>query len=170
MTQPERKANPPQGEIIHVPNTLRAKVGARFGGIDAAAVARAEAALKGLASQFGAWLQDEVAKLEAARAAVKAEGATRANMDTLHLHAHDLKGLGGTYDFPLITRVAGSLCKLMDDPVARVRAPLFLVDAHIDAVKAIMRDDIRDPAHPVGVALASALEGHVRDHLEAHGG
>lgn len=170
MTQAAPKPEPSTGEIIQVPNTLRAKVGARFGGIDAAALARAEAALKGLSSQFGQWLQDEVAKLEAARARVKAEGPTRANTDQLHLHAHDLKGLGGTYDFPLITRVAGSLCKLMDDPAQRLCAPMFLVDAHIDAVRAIMRDDIRDPAHPVGCALAEALEANVRDHLAAHGG
>lgn len=165
MTQPLRKPDAPTGEIIQAPNTLRAKVGPRFGGIDAAALARAEAALKGLSSQFGEWLQDEVGKLEAARAVVKAQGATKANMDTLHLHAHDLKGLGGTYDFPLITRVAASLCKMLDDPATRTAAPLFLVDAHIDAVRAIMRDDIRDPAHPVGCALAQALEAEVREHL-----
>lgn len=165
MNQPLRKPVARAGEIIQAPNTLRAKVGPRFGGIDAAALARAEAALKELSSEFGQWLHEEVGKLEAARTAVKTQGPTRANMDTLHLHAHDLKGLGGTYDFPLITRVAGSLCKLLDDPSSRSGAPMFLVDAHIDAVRAIMRDDIRDPAHPVGCALSEALESEVRDHL-----
>ena len=155
----------PQGEIIQVPNTLRAKVGARFGGIDPAAVARAEAALKGLSGHFAEWLADEVAKLEAARALVKTEGPTKANMDGLHLRAHDLKGLGGTYDYPLITRVAASLCKMMDDPATRTAAPLFLVDAHIDAVRAIVRDEIRDPTHPVGRMLSEALESEVRQHL-----
>lgn len=169
MSQPLRKPDAPAGEIIQAPNTLRSKVGPRFGGIDAAALARAEAALKGLSSHFGQWLQDEVDKLEAARATVKAKGADKANMDALHLHAHDLKGLGGTYEFPLITRVAGSLCKLLDDPSSRTAAPLFLVDAHIDAVRAIMRDDIRDPAHPVGCALSEALEAEVREHLARAG-
>ena len=164
--QPKADARP-TGEIIQVPNVLRAKVGPRFGGIDPAALARAEAALKELSSNFMEWLQEEIDKLEVARAQVKTEGATIANMNTLHLHAHDLKGLGGTYDYPLITRVAGSLCKMMDDPGERVRAPLFLVDAHIDAIRAIMRDEIRDPAHPVGCALSEALEGHVREHLAA---
>ena len=51
--------------MIQVPNTLRMKVGSRFGGIDASAVAKAEAALKGLSAQFGQWLQDEIVKLEA---------------------------------------------------------------------------------------------------------
>ena len=58
-------------EVIQVPNTLRMKVGSRFGGIDPSAVAKAEAALKGLSGQFAQWLQDEIDKLEAARAAIK---------------------------------------------------------------------------------------------------
>ena len=157
----------PTGEIIQVPNVLRAKVGPRFGGVAPAALARAEAALKELSGNFHQWLQDEIDKLEAARVQVKEAGPTAANMNQLHLHAHDLKGLGGTYDYPLITRVAGSLSKMMDEPAERSSAPLFLVDAHIDAIRAIMRGEIRDPAHPVGCALAEALEAHVRDHLAA---
>ena len=61
-------------EFIQPPNTLRLKVGgAGFGGIDAAAIARAEAALKDLSSQFGEWLDDEIVKLEEARAGIRAQ-------------------------------------------------------------------------------------------------
>ena len=158
-----------QAEFIHVPNTLRLKVGPRFGMVDAAAVARAEEALKGLSGQFAQWLQDEIDKLEAARTAVKGEGPTAQGMDRIYLHAHDLKGLGATYEYPLISRVAGSLCKLMDEPVGRVGAPLFLIDAHIDAIRAIVRDSIRDPSHPIGMALAGALEMRVGDYLKSNG-
>ena len=152
-------------EVIQVPNTLRMKVGSRFGGIDPSALAKAEAALKGLSGQFAQWLQDEIDKLESARAAIKAEGINPQNADRLYLHAHDLKGLGATYEFPLITRIAGSLCKLMDDQDARVKAPMFLVDAHIDAVRAAVRDNIRDTNHPVGAVLAEELERRVREYI-----
>ena len=158
-----------QAEFIHVPNTLRLKVGPRFGLVDAAAVARAEEALKGLSGQFAQWLQDEIDKLEAARTAVKGDGPSAQGMDRIYLHGHDLKGLGATYEYPLISRVAGSLCKLMDDPSGRVTAPLFLIDAHIDAIRAIVRDTIRDPSHPMGAALAAALEMRVADYLKSNG-
>jgi len=154
-------------EVIQVPNTLRMKVGSRFGGIDPGALAKAEAALKGLSGQFAQWLQDEINKLESARAVIRSEGVTRQSADRLYLHAHDLKGLGATYEFPLITRIAGSLCKLMDDQEARVAVPMLLVDAHIDAVRAAVRDQIRDAAHPVGRVLAEELERGVRDFLAA---
>lgn len=156
--------NKSAAEVIQVPNMLKLKVGGR-GGIDMAAIAKAEAALKSLSGNFAQWLNDEIVKLEAARQDVRAQGLTAATVETLYLRAHDLKGLGATYEFPLITRLAGSLCKLIDDPATRLAAPMFLVDAHIDAIKACVRDDIKVDTHPVGKVLAAELEGRVAEHL-----
>ena len=77
-------------------------------GIDADVVARAEAALKSLSVQFSRWLQDEIDKLEAANGRLALEGLAGEAGETFHIHAHDLKGLGGTYEFPIVTRVAAS--------------------------------------------------------------
>jgi hypothetical protein len=151
-------------EVIQVPNTLRLKVGGR-GGIDMAAVAKAEAALKSLSGNFAQWLNDEIVKLDAARQAVRVEGMTAQTVESLYLRAHDLKGLGATYEFPLITRLAASLCKLIDDPNTRLNAPMFLVDAHIDAIKACVRDGIKVDTHPVGKALVTELEARVAQYL-----
>jgi hypothetical protein len=151
--------------MIQVPNMLRMKVGTRFGGIDPGAVAKAEAALKGLSGQFTQWLQDEIDKLETARAAIRADGLTVATAEALYVRCHDLKGLGSTYGFPLITRIAGSICKLMDEPAMRPVVPIFLVDAHIDAIRAAVRDNICDTDHPVGRILADELESRVLAYL-----
>ena len=151
------------GQVIQVPNTLRLKVGGRFGAIDPAAIAKAEAALKSLSGNFAQWLNDEVIKLEGARQRVKSEGMTPETMEFLYLRAHDLKGLGTTYEFPLITRIGASLCRLIDDKEKRMQAPIALIDAHIDAIKAAVRDDIKTDEHPVGKALIEALESKVRE-------
>ena len=156
-------------EMIQVPNTLMRKVGPRFGGIDPSAVAKAEAALKNLSGQFSQWLNDEVGKLEEARTVIRTQGISPAAADQLYTHAHDLKGLGTTSEFPLITRLAGSLCKLMDDASKRVTAPMVLVDGHIDAIRAAVRDNIRDTNHPVGKMLAEELEGSVTRYLAERG-
>lgn len=152
-------------QFIQPPNTLRLKVGAGgFGGIDAAAVARAEAALKDLSSQFDQWLNDEVSKLEAARTEIRMVGVMPQTMEQLYMRAHDLKGLGATYQFPIVTRIAGSLCKLIDEKV-RMKAPLYLVDAHIDAIRAVVRDGIQTDDHPVGRVLVQELEDKTAEHL-----
>ncbi len=159
---------PSTAQFIQPPNTLRLKVGgARFGGIDPEAIAKAEAALKSLSSQFSQWLADELDKMDAARAEITAKGYTPETAEALYLRAHDLKGLGSTYEYPLVTRIAASLCKITDTAAARAKAPLYLIDAHIEAIKAAVRDEIKDENHPVGLALANELEGRVAEHLKA---
>ena len=154
--------NPSQ--LIPAPTQLRLKVGAgRLGAIDAAAIAKAEAALKSLSGNFGQWLQDEITKLEAARQQVKVAGVNAETMENLYLRAHDLKGLGTTYGYQLITRIAASLCRLIDDKDKRPNAPMPLIDAHIDAIKAAVREDMKADDHPVGAALVSELERRVKD-------
>ncbi len=154
---------PTSGQIIPPSNALKLKVGGRFGAIDPAAIAKAEAALQGLSSNFGQWLSDEVAKLDASRQRVKTEGISVENMEALYLRAHDLKGLGTTYGFPLITRIGGSLCKLIDDKDKRLEAPLALIDAHIAAIKAAVRDGIKTDDHPIGRVLIQELERKVTE-------
>ena len=156
-----------KAQITPPSNSSRLKLGGRFGAIDADAIAKAEAALKSLSGQFAEWLDDEIKKLDAARAAVQANGYTPETSEGLYLRAHDLKGLGSTYEFPLITRIAASLCKLIDTPERRAQASLFLIDSHIDAIKACVRDDIRNDSHPTGRALAEELERRVAESQSA---
>lgn len=157
--------NSSRGTMINVPNALKARVGAGMGALNADAVAAAEAALKSLSSNFAQWLADEVARLEAARTAVRQQGLTPQTAEALYFRAHDLKGLGATYEYPLVGRIAGSLCRLLDEPDKRVQAPMSLIDAHIDAIRAAVRGEIRDVNHPVGRVLAAELEATVDGHL-----
>ncbi len=152
------------GQTIQPNNALRLKIGGgRLGSIDPAAIAKAEAALKSLSSNFAQWLADEITKLEAARAQVKTDGVTVETMENLYLRAHDLKGLGTTYGYQLITRIAGSLCRMIDDKEKRATTPMELVDAHIDAIKAAVRDDIKSDEHPTGRILVMELERRVKE-------
>ena len=159
-------SNQNSDHTIQGANAPRLKLGAgRLGAFDPAAIAKAEAALKSLSGNFAQWLQDEVAKLEAAREGVRVEGATPQTLESLYMRAHDLKGLGTTYGYPLITRIAASLCKLTDDAEKRSRAPMPLIDSHIEAIRAAVRDEIKTDEHPTGRQLAEELEKRVQDAL-----
>ena len=138
--------------------------------IDDDAIARAEAALRSLSSQFGEWLNEELAKLEASRRAVPAGHCLRADLAPLYTHAHDLKGLGSTYAFPLISRIAASLCRLLDAIHDVPPSTLLLVDAHIDAIQAIVREERRDEEDAVGVGMAQDLEREVETKLDFRSG
>ncbi|MNE87209.1 hypothetical protein D3C80_1843820 [compost metagenome] len=73
--------------------------------------------------------------------------------------------MGTTYEYPLVTRIAASLCRMLDDADKRMQAPLAVVDAHIDAIKAVVRDKIQTDEHPVGRDLVEALEARTAEHL-----
>lgn len=152
-------------QVIRPPNPLRAKVGGGFGGIDANAIARAEEALKAMSAQFGQWLDDEVVKLDKAQADIRSQGYTPETAEALYFRAHDLKGLGTTYEYPLVTRIAASLCRMLDDADKRMQAPLAVIDAHVDAIKAVVRDKIQTDEHPVGRDLVETLEARTAEHL-----
>ena len=147
-------------EVITPPNMLRVKVGGRVG-FDTKAIERAEAALNSMSGQFSEWLQQEITSLEACRQAARAEGLTGEAGEALYARAHDLKGLGTTYDFPIVTRMGASLSRLIETRELRNIVPLPLVEAHVDAIKAAVRDGVKDVDHPVGAALVAELESRV---------
>jgi hypothetical protein len=153
-------------DTINTPVQPARRLG-RFGAVDPAAVAKAQAALESLSSQFGQWMQEELDKLAAARTAISVEGWSDATAEQLYFRAHDLKGLGTTYGYPTVTRLAASLCRLLDDPAGRLRAPMALVDAHADAIVAVVRDEIRDVDSPSAKVLLPLLEASVADRLAA---
>jgi len=129
--------------------------------IDPSAVARAEAALAAMAVNFDEWLKIEITRMEVAMSAVQSQGRTEASMEALYHRAHDLKGLGATYGFPIISQIAGTLCRLIDSVERRMSAPMSLVVVHVEAIKAAARNGIRTDDDPVGKALVLELEGTV---------
>lgn len=127
-------------------------------------LARAENALNAMSHNFQGWLDEEVQKVVAARQAAKAALWCDDSLDALLAAAHDVKGLGSTYDYPLTTSIAASLCRLIETPEGKEagRAEPSLIDAHVDAIRASARDQIKSVDHPVGRALLSALEARVQ--------
>jgi hypothetical protein len=149
-------------EIFMPPNILKAKVGGS-GGLDSSAVKRAEEAIAELKAEFGGWIVEDVNRLGAARDAYEG-GRTLDTMGALYRAAHDLKGQGQTFDFPLVARMAGSLCKLTDVPGDGKEIPIALIDAHVDAIKVIVRQGIKDTNNMTASVLATELERRVAEY------
>lgn len=130
---------------------------------DPGAVGRANEALKAMANEFQAWLDRDVARVQDARLKAEAEAWSDVALETLMIAVHDLKGLGGSYEYPIVTQMAASLCRLIETPAgkAAARAEPALVGAHVDALRAAARGKIRTDAHPIGRELLSELEARV---------
>lgn len=122
-------------------------------------VSRAEAALALLSSEFGAWMQAECERLEAARQSVAREGFSKKTHDELFRAAHDIKGEAATFGYSELTGVAESLCRLLEHTPDVGRIPRSLVDQHVDALRAIAREYAR----PDLADMARALTKRLRD-------
>jgi chemotaxis protein histidine kinase CheA len=151
-------------ELFMPPNMLKAKMGGGHGGIDMAALRRAEQAMEELKSEFADWLADDLQVLVAARAdyAQKPDAQMRA---ALLRAAHDLKGQATTFSYPLISRVAGSLSKLIGELPETAALPLSLIDAHVNAILVIHKQAMQDNADDIALALCKELDARVDELL-----
>jgi chemotaxis protein histidine kinase CheA len=154
--------NPNQVRHITPPNRLKAKLGNNLRAFDANAIARAEAAMEAMSGHFSGWLDEELVKLETAHKATLTPGAGEEELGVFYRCAHDLKGLGTTYGYPIISEFADSLCRLLDSPEARARAPREVLQGHVSAIVAAVHQKITTDAHPIGRALLSELRDQVR--------
>jgi HPt (histidine-containing phosphotransfer) domain-containing protein len=145
-------------EVITPPHELRKAVApAAAGGDDP--VARAEAALVQLSSEFSSWMQSECERLETARKDVRRVGFNEITHDALFRSVHDIKGEAATFGFPEVAGVAESLCRLLEHSPDIAQIPVKLVDQHVDAVRAITREHAR----PDVAIVAGALTKKLRD-------
>jgi hypothetical protein len=145
-------------EIFTPPNILKAKMGGTGVGLDSAALQRAEVAMASLKSEFAQWMEADIAALMQSRDAY-AKNAHPESKDRLFRASHDLKGQALTFEHPVVARMAASLCKLLD---GTPDTPLLLIDAHVNAIKILVRQNVRDVADPTTNALAGELEAQVR--------
>jgi HPt (histidine-containing phosphotransfer) domain-containing protein len=154
-------------ELFMPPNMLKAKVGGGLGGIDMAAMNRAEAAMESLTSEFSDWIADDVSVLIAARAryAKTPDGEARA---ALLRAAHDIKGQAPTFNYPLIARVAASLSRMIGELPAETSIPLNLVDAHVSAIQVIHKHKMQDTNDKTAQMLCAELDARVDELAAAH--
>jgi HPt (histidine-containing phosphotransfer) domain-containing protein len=143
-------------EVITPPHELRKAVNLAGDATDDP-VARAEAALAELSSEFGTWMDSECERLESARQDVAHKGLTEATQAVLFRAAHDIKGEAATFGYPAVASVADSLCRLIEHTPEMQRIPLPLVDQHVDAVRAITREYGRADLLDIASALTKRL-------------
>jgi chemotaxis protein histidine kinase CheA len=143
-------------EVITPPNELRKAVAPATAGDDDP-IARADAALAQLSSEFSNWMLAECARIETARQAIKLSGMSDHTHSALFRAAHDVKGEAATFGYPEVVGVADSLCRLLEHTPEIARIPLVLVDQHVDAIRAMTRENTRADRAEVASELVRRL-------------
>jgi chemotaxis protein histidine kinase CheA len=152
-------------EVIVPPNRLVKVIAKRRGGDDGDPVARAQAALDALSGDFAQWMQEECERLHAARLVVKDTGFSKPSLEEIFRAAHDIKGDAATFGYPLAAPIAESLCRLIEHTPDADRIPPALMDQHVDAVRAVVREYARPDIARMASALNERLQAVTQEFL-----
>jgi len=124
------------------------------------ALEEAMAELDKFADDYPEWVQGQVRELyDLLRKAQDKDETNRiAEFKRLNEIAHDMRGQGGTFGYPLVTTVADSLYKLTVARALTGESHLEIVKSHIDTMNAVIKERVEGDGGLLGRELLTALE------------
>jgi chemotaxis protein histidine kinase CheA len=132
-------------------------------------VARAEAALSEIRHEFRSWMSSECEALEVARNEMRSQGPSAKALQKVSLAAHEIKGHAAVLGFPLAGRIAAILCRLLAYAPNPQLVPLAVIESHVDAIRAVVREQIHSINDKTGKEiferLALIVEGFLSQEL-----
>lgn len=133
--------------------------------INADTIRRAEEAVGRLADQYRGWVRGDIEKLRKCLDDAAAGGDARnAAYKVIRKIAHDMRGQGTTFGYPLVTRIAQSISQVLKSRSTDDNDDAVL-DAHINAVEKIIEDDVADPADAPAAEIIASLESAIGRNL-----
>ena len=124
-----------------------------------AVLARAQAAVADLAKSFEASAVVDLDRCAAFLNTARENPAGRADaVKEIYGIAHNLKGQGSSFGYPLITRIGQSLCQLTRPQRDFSDADLGIVQGHLDAIRLILAKEIKGAGGEAGDKPAARLE------------
>jgi CheY-like chemotaxis protein len=155
--------------VFKLPNRLREKIAGIGGGplvIDPSLLLQAEQQLERMEEDYSDWVRGSIRQLyEAHRSGSVMDPRNRITpIQTINRIAHDLRGQGSTFGYPLITIFGRSLYDCTLD-ISEASDQLFeFIRTHIDGINAVIREKIKGDGGTMGKDLITSLE-RARDRL-----
>lgn len=144
-------------QIIHVPNTLRAKVGSGSG-VDPQLIQKAQDAIDEMAEEFRVWAEQDIIRVQELVADTPNHADDLAeHYDKIFGVVHDLKGQGGTFGYTLLTSVGDNLCRFIGHLEEPSMDDLTIIAPHVEALRAILKHNVRGSDDPIGVEIVESL-------------
>lgn len=148
--------------VIKPPNRLAAKV-PRAGGPELAEVTeQAERDLRWLQDRYIQNFTSDIDRMSDAleHARSDSEDAVRL-MNWIYCVSYQLKGHGATFEFPLLSLIADSLCDLIEDATGSTVLHLKLVELHIQGMRLVLKDKLCGAGGATGRSLVGTLRSAV---------
>lgn len=147
---------------FRLPNALKEKAGGLGsvgpGELPLDLLEEAEKQLERAALDFTQWALDYLGRLSnLCTEAILQSGKRGKYFEEINLLAHELRGQGGTFGYPLITIFGKMLYEVTREGCREDDNAVEVVKAHIDAMRAVIREKITGDGGPIGRQLHRAL-------------
>jgi hypothetical protein len=152
--------NMADAKIIHAPNGLRkAKIGTGRAKLDMKILAKAEKVVEKIQEEYSDWAHEDLAALDDVLKALKSgDDEQQTALKTLYTLSLDMKGQGGSFGFRMMSEVAARLNDFVAMRGTLSKLDIEVVEAHISALTAIYRENVRDDGGTMGTALLIGLD------------
>ena len=146
-------------QIIKSPNNLlKAKFGNGKVKSDTQAIQRAESAIKKIGDNFPMWARSDLDEMDKALAAARKDpDRQEEHFMQIFRRSMDIKGLGGSFGYELISQVGNSLQKFTESRRDANPRDVEIIAAHVNAMRVIMVEDIKGDGGEVGRAIVDGL-------------
>lgn len=147
----------PKEEFIRTPARFRPQKllkSAKAPSVDEA-VKRAEAKIAEIAIDQPDWADEDLDRLTTAcNNAEKDEENRKAHLDELYIFAHNLKGMGGNFGYPIVTDITSMLCRCAEhqpEPDMRV------ISLYVDSLRVVFENGLAGDGGKEGRTLVARL-------------
>lgn len=133
-------------------------------------LAQAAAALEEMSEDYPDWVSGLIAKLaEVHRRCVDTPESRHNSFEQLHAIAHDMRGQGGTFGYPLISDFADGLYDFTVATTSTSDNHVEIIKAHIDAMRVVISERISGDGGDMGKELKASLDAAIRKYTKKKG-
>ncbi len=142
-----QRETPPDVRFIRVPSIAERKLGADYVApmrLDPRVLDQMQSTIRTLETKYAEALSAQISMLQLL-VEPSAKGDTEAR-SRLYSLAHDMRGLAGTFGFPLVGRFADSLCRYVEHCNEEDWRDGSVLRFHVDAIRDAIDNPGTDPA------------------------
>jgi len=157
-------------DVLHFEftNRLAGKVGGQPAGelpkLDIEVLNKVQEKIQEMSGDYSTWVVDEIRKLDEALHKVREPGANlRVLIARINRGAHEMRGQGGIFGYPLITEFSKSLFLTTNKNMQAISDNEYeLLKAHIDAIKVVIAEKVEGDGGETGRALLAGIAAAIK--------
>ena len=151
-------------QYIYPPTTLQQKVKELPQGMEKILLQQANEAILEMADEYLGWVGADIDRLESQYSMALKDPENRADhVNDLYLAAHEIKGQGGSFGYPLMTALGGHLCRYVETLDYKMNdSQLEVVKVCVDAMRLVIGERMEGDGGKMGEQLLKGLSAAIQ--------